>query len=415
MEKAIVLIFIGLLVFLAHLFVQMFEKTKVPDILYLIIIGVIIGPILKLIRPEDFGKVGHIFSTVALVVILFEGGLETSFELLKKAFRGTMLLSIASFFITAALLSAIFYFFKFFDLKYSILISSILAGPAPAIVIPLSRQLKLSDKAKTTLTLESVLGEALCILITLAIFESIEMNEMMTGKAIGRIFSSFFVASVLGIAAGYFWSIILNKVRELRNAIFTTPAFTLILYGLCDLLGFSGPIGVLAFGVTLCNVKLIKIPILSERIKLNPIEHNEIEKMFFGEIVFMLKTFFFVYLGLSIQFTNMFSFFTAILIIAVILLTRIISVLISTERKSTTKWEAGIMSVMISKGLATAVLASIFVEKGFDRGEYIQSVIYNTILLSVILTSLYIFLLEKTKLKTFSAKLFRKYSDDNAV
>ena len=85
MEHALVLVFIGLLVFLAHLFVALFERTRVPDVLYLILIGVIVGPVLGIVSPEDFGKVGGVFTTVALVVILFEAGLELSVESLRSS------------------------------------------------------------------------------------------------------------------------------------------------------------------------------------------------------------------------------------------------------------------------------------------------------------------------------------------
>ena len=43
MELAPVIVFVGLLIFLAHFFVALFEKTRIPDVLYLIIIGLILG------------------------------------------------------------------------------------------------------------------------------------------------------------------------------------------------------------------------------------------------------------------------------------------------------------------------------------------------------------------------------------
>ena len=97
MEISPVLIFVGLLVFLSHLFVALFERTRVPDVLYLTLIGVVIGPVLHIVSPLDFGKVGHVFTTIALVVILFEGGLELSFEQLRVALRGTLAVTLASY------------------------------------------------------------------------------------------------------------------------------------------------------------------------------------------------------------------------------------------------------------------------------------------------------------------------------
>jgi len=66
----------GLFVFLAHILEVVFEKTRIPDILLLMLLGVIVGPVLGLVSvQEHFGKVGEFLSVVTLLVILFESGL----------------------------------------------------------------------------------------------------------------------------------------------------------------------------------------------------------------------------------------------------------------------------------------------------------------------------------------------------
>ena len=70
-----VLIGLSLLFFIGHALNWFFEKTKIPDLLVLIIFGYMIGPVFGLVDITDFGKVGAALSTIALVVILYEGGL----------------------------------------------------------------------------------------------------------------------------------------------------------------------------------------------------------------------------------------------------------------------------------------------------------------------------------------------------
>ena len=91
------LIFLGLLVFSAHLFSMIFSKKKIPDVLLLLIIGVLIGPVLNLVTPEDFGSMGSVFTSVTLVVILFEGGTGISISDLKESWRSTIKLTASSF------------------------------------------------------------------------------------------------------------------------------------------------------------------------------------------------------------------------------------------------------------------------------------------------------------------------------
>jgi NhaP-type Na+/H+ or K+/H+ antiporter len=75
----------GLFVFLAHFLDALFEKTRIPDILFLILLGVVVGSGLEWIRPEDFGLAGSLLGTITLVVILFESGLSLPLRSLATA------------------------------------------------------------------------------------------------------------------------------------------------------------------------------------------------------------------------------------------------------------------------------------------------------------------------------------------
>ena len=66
-----VIAFVGILVFLAHLFTGIFSRTRIPDVILLIIIGICVGPLLNLVSPSQFGEVGPVFTTITLIIILF--------------------------------------------------------------------------------------------------------------------------------------------------------------------------------------------------------------------------------------------------------------------------------------------------------------------------------------------------------
>ena len=398
MEFAPVIFFVGFLVFLAHLFVALFERTRVPDVLYLVLIGVIIGPMLHIVSPADFGKIGEVFTTIALVVILFEGGLELSLENLTTSLRGTMVITLVSYVVAFAFTTAAIIWLIDPPLIMALFVGAVLAGPAPAIVIPLVKQLKLAPKTKATLTLEAPLGEALSIIVGLAILESVKYETFQVGFLIGKLLSSFGFALVIGLVGGFLWSVLLHKVRELRHAIFTTPSFILVLFGVAEFLGFSGPLAALTFGVTLGNAGTKEFPWLAQRYNLTPLQHNETEKAFFGEIVFLIKTFFFVYLGLSVKFSDIQTLSLGVILTLVLLVARMVSVRASANKSSTGQKDALIMGVMLPKGTAAAVLASIPLQMGLAGGEQIQNIMYSVVVISIIVTAVLIFLLERTPL-----------------
>ena len=82
MDAASLVIFIGLLIFVSHLFTGIFERRGIPDVLLLMIIGIVVGPVFGFVTPESFGIVTGIFTTITLVFILFQGGLDLRIETL---------------------------------------------------------------------------------------------------------------------------------------------------------------------------------------------------------------------------------------------------------------------------------------------------------------------------------------------
>lgn len=410
METGHVIVFVGLLIFLAHLFVALFERTRVPDVLYLTLIGVIIGPVLQVVSPGDFGKLGPVFTTVALVVILFEGGLELSLESLRKSLKDTLLITILSYFISLVLIAAALLTLTNLLPRAALFVAAVLAGPAPSVVIPIVRQLRLNDTSRTTLMLESPLGEALCIIVALAILETFKVEELHVGLLVGKLLSSFVFAFVIGAVGGYIWSLLLNRMRELRHAIFTTPSFVFIVFGVAEFLGYSGPVAALTFGIMLGNIDFFRIPKVLKRYDLKPLRHNETEKQFFGEVVFVVKTFFFVFIGLSVQFTDKFSLGLAFALCGILLAARLLATRLSVNQANTPGEDALAISVMIPKGTAAAVLAGIPLQMGIAGGALIQNLTYGVIIFSIILTAGLIFLLEKTSFATANRWLFAGFS-----
>jgi NhaP-type Na+/H+ or K+/H+ antiporter len=368
----------------------------VPDVLYLILIGVILGPVLQVVSPQDFGKVGNIFTAIALVVILFEGGLELSFDQLRKSLRGTVLVTVVSYLLAFGAVYAGALWLMGLPPMLAAYMAAVLAAPAPTVMIPLARQLPLSQSSKTMLTLESPLGEAIGIVVALAVFQSLGLDAPHMGTIAGRLVASFIFALVIGGLGGFIWSVLLHRIRQLRFAIFTTPAFLLVLFGLTEFLGFSGPVSALTFGVVLANAGAQAMPWLSTRYNITPLQHNEIEKSFFGEIVFLIKTFFFVYLGLSVRLTDWWTTSTALSLAAGLVLARIVTIRLATRKNETPREDALRLSMMIPKGTAAAVLASLPLQQGIPGGEQIQGVVYEVIVVSIIVTAVLLFLVAKT-------------------
>ncbi|MDE7073079.1 MAG: cation:proton antiporter, partial [Bacteroidales bacterium] len=107
MSVDIALVSFGLLVFAAHLFSSIYHRKKIPDVLLLILIGLVVGPVFHLVDVGSWGGGGPVFVAITLVVILFEGGPSLSLKVMKSAWKSTMSLTLFCFFLSMIITAAV--------------------------------------------------------------------------------------------------------------------------------------------------------------------------------------------------------------------------------------------------------------------------------------------------------------------
>lgn len=406
MDAAVTVLFLGLLIFIGNILSWFFSLTKVPDVLFLIAIGIIIGPFLGLVTPEAFGVVGPLFTMVTLAIILFEGGLHITLDTLKKSINGTLAITVVNFVVMIAICIVIMRYMAGFTVLESCLLGAILGGTSSAVVIPFTNYLNLKSDTKAILALESALSDVLCIVVLIALINVVNLQEINAGHLIGSLIASFLIAIIIGIIAGVWWSSIYHRIANIRS-VFITPAFVFIVFGFVNLLGFSGAIAALALGVTLGNLNFFKaekiLPFLGDEV--TQVELSPIETEFFSQLVTLLKTFFFIYIGISIHFTYIEIFYMGAALTAAFFLARIVIVWLTIPR-SVPKSDAAVIAVMEPKGLAAAVLATMPLEAGIAVGQGIQDIVYIVIFLSILTCSVLVFLLERTPFSAVFQKIF---------
>jgi len=409
---------IGFIIFLAYIFAEVFSRSRVPDVLLLILIGILIGPIFGIVLPSHLGSVGPVFTVITLVLMLFEGGLHMRASDLRHAFGGTLALTLTGFVVTCLMVSAILRGLGSLGLIGTNLLvfltaGAIVAGTSSAVVIPILSKLTLAIRSRTILIMESALTDVLCIVVALGLLEVQMIGTNVNFPLIGgRMMAAFLIAMLFGIVGGLIWATLLHRVRTLQNSIFETVASIFLVYGVTEMLGFSGPIASLAFGITLGNCERLHRfwpKFATEK----PITLNDSERQFFSDAVFLFKTFFFVYVGISIQLTNLPHILLGLLLTILMFLIRIPIVRMAVSRKRTSVKDAAFMAVMIPKGLAAAVLASIPLQRGLESGAFIQNVTFAVVTFSILINSILVFLIEKTPVAGFYYRIFSRYQSDS--
>lgn len=393
MNLYITIIALGLLIFSSHAFNELFNKTKIPNVLLLLLIGIIVGPISGFISKDFFGELGNVFTTITLIVILFESGSSLKFKELKSAIGSATFLTIINFIVTLGLTTGVAILLLKLDILSALFIGSIVGGTSSAVVIPMVRQLKMGEKSTSVLILESALSDVLCLVVGLALLDGIAIGEVSTVKVFSKMWKAFLFALLMGVASGFVWSLLIRLIRSVKNSMFTTLAFVFIVYGIVELLGFNGGIAVLSFGIILGNVEILNNgKTIRKILKYDISGFNSNEKDFFSEIVFIMQTYFFVYVGISLQFGSLGVYAVGLLLVVLIIFLRIPSVSLFVG-KGVTKPEKAIMSVMSPKGLVPAVLASLPLQRGLNNGEIILDLGYSIVLFSIVICSVLVIIL----------------------
>ncbi len=402
------LIIVGLAVlfFIGHALSWFFIKTKIPDLLILTMLGFLAGPMgLGWINADHFGKVGPVLSTVALIVILYEGGLHLSMQDLIRSSSSALILSLLSF--ASIVAAATFVLKPFLPFNLALLTGVGIGSTSSAIVIPMVKFLSINKNTKTVLSLESAFTDVLTIIIFLSVLDSIQSKQYDIVQFALGLGSTPLISTSIGVGAGLFWAMIKKFWKNVDQLSFSGEAWSLLTYGAAELLQFNGAISVLALGFTLSNVNLL--PSAFGHIFNTEVSQKELSLL--STITFLLRTFFFIYLGLLIQFTSISMFLLAMLLCVLIFVTRYASAWLVLRRTLYPRLDAMTVVAMGPRGLACAVLATLPLQKGIEGGDFIQNLIFSIIPLSILLTSIFVSLSEKEGFRNKLSSLFKRYDE----
>lgn len=407
MTTSLSLILIGLIIFLGFFFRRVFEEKNIPDILGLIGVGLLLGPAFNLITPSDFGQFGPLFSNITLLWILFNSGINLKLKEVISTFNISSGITIVGFLVTAALVTIVCVNFLNLSLLEAMFVGTALGGTNSAVVTGMVGKLGIRNSTKTILVMESVETDIFTLAFPIAILNYMLYHKGSTGSVLIDFVFSIALSLLLGYAGALIWSIIVNNIRLIKQTQFSNLAFLFVIYGFAEYVNINGPLVALTFGITIGNLSQV-IPVWLEKfITDEKIVLLRSEKKFYDQIEFILRAFFFTYVGISIKIDNP-SLLKWGLIIAVLIFLARILVVRFVIKKETPLLDKAAMSILIAKGLGAAVMAGLPAQKGYLNGESMQAICYSLILFSTVVCSLLFWALMNRKSLAFYQLFFGK-------
>ena len=330
------------------------KLTRVPDIIVLLLIGITLGPILHWVNPHHLDSAIRVLGTLALMLILFEGGLELRLRQAVRYFPAGLLLVVLSFGLSLALIALMGRALLHLEWTDCLLLGAALGCTSGTIVIPALQQINTPDPVRITLTVEASLGEIIAVLLVGSLLEQNHSSSLIGDLATDFSHHIFF-SVLIGCAIGGLWSKIWPKLAGAPYSNILNLGVVMGVYALGDYFA-SGMLTVLIFGVTLAN--LPRTPHMSRQ--------GARMLAFHAEFSFLVRSFFFVLLGIVAQFISKKYIIPILGILAALVLARFLAVQGSrwvvrdVERRDTE-----LLFWMLPRGLVTAVLA---LEIMNDRG-----------------------------------------------
>ncbi|EIJ66854.1 transporter, CPA2 family [Candidatus Nitrosopumilus salaria BD31] len=377
----VILLAAGVVIFLGVAGEAFFKKTGIPDVAFLMILGVIIGPVFGLIQPEAVISVVPYFAALALIIIMFDGGLNLDIKHVVKTVHFSITLAILGFILSVVIITLAAHFALGWLWLESILLGSIVGGSSSAIVFGLVRNIKISDDAKSMLSFESAVTDILATIIAFILFEAVlsgHFDLQTLEETLGR---AIVVGLVLGFGVGIPWMYVSTKLGNAQHAYMLTLGVLFVLFFLANSFGESGALTALVFGLMIGNKrhlsKILKFKL--PKIEMDDPTHNQ--------LTFLVRSFFFVFVGLMASFGQIeYMVFGILATIAIYFGRSFIGKITLTKRFS--KLDKAVTNSMIPRGLAAAVLATYPITLGLPNAEAYSQMVFFIILSSVIITTI---------------------------
>ena len=306
-----ILFVLPLLIIFSYLFDSYARKTKFPAVILLMLTGIIIRLISSLYGFNDFSFLDNlvpVIGTIGLILIVLEGALELEISIqklpviLKGFFAAFIILVINIFALT-------FVFNEILGMNYtnSVIYSIPLSIISSAVAIPSAASLL--NHQKEFVIYESTFSDILGIMIFNYVIKQYKNdNPLISSESIISLIIQVIGVIVISLIITYLLFRLIQKIEQ-KVKFFLILALLILVYAFGKLFHLPALVTIFIFGIFLSNVRVLLPKFLRENLNL---EQNKKELSEFhvltAESTFIVRTFFFLFFGFSVNLENFLSF-----------------------------------------------------------------------------------------------------------
>ena len=257
-----ILIFVtGALVLLGIASSKISARMGVPVLVLFLLLGMVAG-------SEGIGglafenyTIAHAIGTLALAIILFDGGLSTPLEAVRVAWKPSLALATGGVLITTLVTGLAASWILNISLLEGMLLGSIVGSTDAAAVFAVLRSggVSLSRRLTSTLEIESASNDPMAIFLTIGCIEVLS-GRMSLGPGLLWLFvSQMVIGAAVGLLLGYVAVRVVNRINLDTAGLYPVlvTGFGLFIFGLTAWMGGSGFLAVYLAGIVIGNSRLV--------------------------------------------------------------------------------------------------------------------------------------------------------------
>jgi len=344
------------------------QRTNIPDSLFLILFGLVLGPATGLVPGEALLEFVPIISVAAMVTILVESGIGFDIFHIMGSFGKAAMQTILIALITTALITAFLVFYYDWEPAHAALLGLISSGTTTITAMSLLGSLNIPNKIRRLVFLETIMNDFTLILGTFIIVESIKFSTFSLDMAARTIVSELSVGLLIGLVVAMAWRYVLEHINLERKMNYaSTIGICFVLYYAAAVLGGNSIVSIFAFSLFLGNYYRIY-----DFISPKDAEESDFQSVLRSirsvqtDFSFFMKSFFFVLLGVTFD-PGLLGLIPIILIgglVVLIIISRFLATsVLAFIDKDVAKYRT-LISIMIPRGYVAAVLAFVPAQEG---------------------------------------------------
>ncbi|MEZ5525166.1 MAG: sodium:proton antiporter [Pseudomonadales bacterium] len=238
--------------------------VKLPAILFLLLSGILIGPMLGWLNPDELlGELFFPLISLSVAIILFEGSLTLKFDDIRGLGQVVRRLVSLGVIITWLVMAAACHLLLGLDWPLSLLFGSLVVVTGPTVIVPMLRSVRPNARIANVLRWEGIVIDPIGALLAVLVYESIISfgQDAQFSHTLFIFLKTLFVGSLFGCVAGYLLGTALRRQllpSYLHN--FATVALVLLVFAGSNALQHeSGLLSVTLMGIWLANMKDINV------------------------------------------------------------------------------------------------------------------------------------------------------------